>query len=254
MDNDRITMSEWVRIRNLLATISSKAADDFRDAVFKSSGKFKGAGLENISKRDLIDYAYALVDYYGDGTATVACELYDQIAALQGAKVLPAVPAQKPTRDDVAQTMLGVLKDTTNEEYVSAVVGRMVKQVGQDTLLQNAVRDGAQFAWIPAGQTCAFCITLASNGWQQASKKTVKNGHAEHIHSNCDCSYCVRFNDNLTVDGYNPEAYRKIYMAADGKDGKTKINSMRRAFYEFDKENGEGTDNSELFDVSKIKG
>ena len=121
-----------------------------------------------MSKRDLIDYAYSLVEYYGDGTATVACELYDAIAAFQNAKVPAAVPAAKATRDDVAKTLLGVLKDTDNEEYVSAVVGRMVKQVGQDTLLQNAVRDGAEFAWVPAGETCAFCIPLAANGWQTA--------------------------------------------------------------------------------------
>lgn len=252
MDKDTLTLQEWTRIRNLLANISQAAADAFRDAVWNVNGVFGGVGLAKVSKRDLIDYAYSLVEYYGDGTATVACELYDAIAALQNAKVPAAVPAAKATRDDVAKTLLGVLKDTDNEEYVSAVVGRMVKQVGQDTLLQNAVRDGAEFAWVPAGETCAFCITLAANGWQTASKKTVKNGHAEHIHSNCDCSYCVRFDRNMTVDGYKPETYQKMYYAADGRTPKDKINSMRRAFYQLDREAGEGPDNSGLFDINDI--
>ena len=55
-------------------------------------------------------------------------------------------------------------------------------------LLKNAVRDGAEWAWVPHGDTCPFCITLASNGWQKASRKVLKGGHAEHIHANCDCA------------------------------------------------------------------
>lgn len=253
MSENTLTLNEWTKIRDLLSNISVAAADEFRKAVWDKNGYFKGAGLAAIPKNLLIDYAYSLIEYYGDGTATVACELYDAIALMQKAKVPAAIPAAKATRDDVAKTLLGVLKDSVNEEYVSSVVGRMVKQVGQDTLVQNAVRDGAEFAWVPAGDTCAFCITLAANGWQQASKKTVKNGHAEHIHSNCDCSYCVRFNKDFNVEGYNPEAYQKIYYAADGKTPKEKINSMRRAFYQFDREMGEGSDNSELFNVEALK-
>ena len=46
-------------------------------------------------------------------------------------------------------------------------------------MLKNALRDGAEFAWVPNGDTCAFCMTLASRGWQRASKRAIKNGHAE---------------------------------------------------------------------------
>ena len=97
------------------------------------------------------------------------------------------------------------------------------------TTLQNALRDGAEFAWIPAGETCAFCLTLASNGWQRASKQAIKKGHAEHIHSNCDCAYAVRFNSRTNVAGYDPDRYRSMYRHAEGRTPQDKINSMRRA-------------------------
>ena len=49
-----------------------------------------------------------------------------------------------------------------------------VKKAGIDTTLQNAYRDrpkkygkkrntGAQVAWVPSGDTCPFCLMLASD-------------------------------------------------------------------------------------------
>ena len=115
-------------------------------------------------------------------------------------------------------------------------VGRLVKMAGADTTLYNAMRDGSQFAWIPAGDTCAFCITLASRGWQNISKKALKNGHAEHIHANCDCTYAVRFSERDNVAGYNPEEYEGMYYAADGNTPKERINYLRRDAYAKNKE------------------
>ena len=105
-------------------------------------------------------------------------------------------------------------------------VRRLVKRAGADTTLHNAIRDGAEWAWVPHGDTCPFCIMLASNGWQKASAKLLKGGHAEHIHANCDCEFAVRFDGSTTVAGYDPEKYLKQYRAA-GSD----VNAMRRIDY-----------------------
>ncbi|MBQ1756264.1 MAG: hypothetical protein IIZ96_05930 [Oscillospiraceae bacterium] len=110
-------------------------------------------------------------------------------------------------------------------------MARLVKMAGVDTTMQNALRDGAEWAWVPHGDTCAFCITLASRGWQRASKKALKGGHAEHIHANCDCTYAVRFDGKSNVAGYYPDDYLEMYESADGLKPKDKINAMRREFY-----------------------
>lgn len=110
-------------------------------------------------------------------------------------------------------------------------VSRLVKRAGADTTLKNAVRDGAEWAWVPHGDTCPFCITLASNGWQKASSKVLKGGHAEHIHANCDCEFAIRFDHKTTVAGYDPEKYLKQYRDAGGD-----INKMRRVNYAANKE------------------
>ena len=182
-----------------------------------------------------IDYAYALATKYGEGAAELACQMYDALSALS-AELQPAMPAATATYGEVAKAFRGTMKYSQDADALGSTIGRLVKMAGVDTTMQNALRDGAEWAWIPVGDTCAFCITLASRGWQQASKEAVKNGHAEHVHANCDCTYAVRFNKKTNVQGYDPARYKRIYDNADGYRPQDKINAIRRDLYEANKD------------------
>ena len=222
----RITSKTWDTYIANLRKMSDKAAglmlERLKDVAFDA--------LEYDKRMELIDYAFALVTKYGEGAGALASEMYDALAELSGAAVPAAIPAQTATYAETAKAINGTIK-TGNSEIVSAAAGRLVKMAGVDTVMQNALRDGAEWAWIPRGDTCAFCITLASRGWQRASQAAIKDGHAEHIHANCDCTYAVRFDRNTNVEGYDPSAYYRMYQNADGGSPKAKINAMRREFY-----------------------
>jgi hypothetical protein len=225
----------WNRYISVLRELNNKAAEDMirymsqNDLVTISATMgSKGYVLSSAERQALIDYAYGLATKYGEGAAAAACEMYDAVALLQGAGVPPAVPANTATYEETAKAVNGTLKQSP--EIVPSAVSRLVKMAGVDTTMQNALRDGAYWAWIPRGDTCAFCIMLASRGWQKASKKAIKEGHAEHIHANCDCTYAIRFGNDTKYAGYDPGRYLRIYDNAEGY-GKEKINSMRRDFY-----------------------
>jgi hypothetical protein len=222
---ETLSLKEWRKYKDILAKCSKQAEDEFLEAVL--SGKLGGVGFGNIPKDVIIDYAYGLVTKYGEASSAAACVFYDELAALSGVVLPPAIPAEPANYGTVAKAV----SFTDNEEMLGSAVGRLVKQAGQDTTLQNALRDGAEFAWIPSGDTCAFCITLASRGWQTASKGAIKNGHAEHIHGNCDCAYAVRFNSKTNYAGYDPDKYKAQYDSAEGDTLNEKINSMRRRYY-----------------------
>ena len=176
----------------------------------------------------LIAYAHALVTKYGEGSAELACQMYDALAAAAKAGVPAAEPAQPASYGEVARM---VQATKASQPQMQQGVSRLVKRAGADTTLKNALRDGAEFAWIPQGDTCAFCLTLASRGWQKASQAAIKGGHAEHIHANCDCEYAIRFDGTSTVAGYDPDKYLRQYRAADGD-----INKLRRVNYAANKE------------------
>lgn len=172
----------------------------------------------------LIAYAHALVTKYGEGSAELACQMYDALAEASKANLPAAEPAATAEYGEVARMVNATKRQ--NPANLPNGVRRLVKQAGADTTLHNAIRDGAECAWVPHGDTCPFCIMLASNGWQKASAKLLKGGHASHIHANCDCEFAVRFDGSTTVAGYDPEKYLRQYRAA-GSD----VNAMRRIDY-----------------------
>lgn len=171
----------------------------------------------------LIAYAHALVTKYGEGSAELACQMYDALAAAARAEVPAAEPAEPASYGEIARM---VQATKASPPQMQRGVSRLVKRVGADTTLKNALRDGAEFAWVPQGDTCAFCLTLASRGWQKASQAAIKGGHAEHIHANCDCEYAIRFDGASTVAGYDPEKYLKQY-----RDAGSDVNALRRVNY-----------------------
>lgn len=211
----KISTKAWKNYITKMSGISQKAADLMQEWVQKN-----GFGDDKA----LLDYAYALSQKYGKAIGALSCQMYEATAAAQGVQIPSAEIADLPEYGEVAKAVHGTMKQS--QLNVPSTVARLVKQVGADTTLKNAMRDGAQFAWVPNGDTCSFCITLASRGWQYMSKKALRNGHAEHIHAHCDCEYAVRFDGKSTVAGYDPDKYLEEYYDANGD-----INEMRRKRY-----------------------
>ena len=216
----QITAKTWDKYIPRLSRLNRKAGQLMREYIDTH-------GTESTD--DLIAYAYGLVTKYGEGSAELACQMYDALAEAANAGVPAAEPAEPADYGEVAR-MVNATKNQ-NPANLPNGVSRLVKRAGADTTLKNAVRDGAEWAWVPHGDTCPFCITLASNGWQKARSKVLKGGHAEHIHANCDCEFAIRFDHNTTVAGYDPEKYLAQYNAAGGD-----INKMRRVNYAANKE------------------
>ena len=211
----QITANAWNEYITRLSRLNQKAGQLMRQYI-----DTHGTGDADA----LITYAAALVTKYGEGSAELACQMYDALAEAANAGVPAAEPAEPADYGEVAR-MVNATKNQ-NPANLPNGVSRLVKRAGADTTLKNAVRDGAEWAWVPHGDTCPCCITLASNGWQKASSKVLKGGHADHIHANCDCEFAIRFDHSTTLAGYDPEKYLKQYRDAGGD-----INKMRRIDY-----------------------
>lgn len=216
----QISAKTWNEYITRLSRLNQKAGQLMRDYI-DAHGTADTDGL--------VAYAYGLVTKYSEGSAELACQMYEALAEAQGVYVPAAEPAATASYGEVAR-MVSATKDQ-NPANLPNGVSRLVKRAGADTTLKNAIRDGAEWAWVPHGDTCPFCITLASNGWQKASQKLLKGGHAEHIHSNCDCEFAVRFRSGTTVAGYDPDKYYRQYREAGGD-----INKMRRIDYAANRE------------------
>lgn len=222
-------------------TISKEVWKNYIDGLDKVDSHVKQQVMRYMETHDLeedgardafIAFCYGLALKYGEAAAEFACQFYDAVSELEGADVDPAEPSEPPSVDEVAKTVNGTLKYVMALEVTSAAIGRLVKRTGQDTTLKNAIRDGAYYAWIPSGDTCAFCLAIAAEGWKKATSKALAGGHADHIHGNCNCAYSIKHDTGTKYSSYDPSEYQKIMDEAEGNTKEEKLNSIRRIAYD----------------------
>lgn len=212
----------------------SKVSDTAKQLILKYLDTHP---IDTFEDREaFINYCYAVSTKYGEAAAEFACQMYDAEAAYEGVLLDPAEPSEPASLEEIAKVVNGTLKYALFAEVTASAIGRQVKLIGQDTTLKNAIRDKAFYAWIPMGDTCPFCLSIAAEGWQRATAKALASGHAEHIHGNCDCSYATKHSEETKYSAYDPSKYEKMYDNAEGSTEEEKLNSMRRKAYATNKE------------------
>ena len=180
--------------------------------------------IDNAETALLLREGVRLARKHGRSAAALAATFYDHVARAEGADVPKAAMTVRPKLE--AGDAEGFAKACAD------AVANDVKRSATATIKNNARRDNAEYAWIPQGsETCAFCITLASNGWTPASRSTAMGDHAEHIHPNCECEFAIRFGSEGGVAGYDPSVYEEMYDGAEGRNSQDKINAIRREQY-----------------------
>lgn len=220
----KITQAEWNKYIKTMSLLSDTASKEFAEWANNNGG------WNAIDRNLMAEAAYQIASKYADSSSALAGEMYEAIANAENKIVKRAEMADEVDYGQLAKAINGALKHSTNDDFVSSPVGRAVKQAGADTMLKNASRDGAEFAWIPSGDSCPFCLVLASNGWRRASKKTTNGNHAEHIHTNCNCQFAIRFNKDTQIEGYDPIAYQKMYYDAEGNTSSEKMKSLQELY------------------------
>lgn len=218
----KLARTDWNEYVKALVEINKRAANEMEEFIANY-----GIGNRNL----LIDKAYQLIEKYGAGSSSAACRMFELLANLTGNRDIIAEPAEISSKDEVAEAVNGSLLQSTTGKKVSGVVSRFVKQASADTMLQNARRYGAEFAWVPSGDSCPFCFLLASGGWRKAGSKTISGDHATHIHAHCRCQYAVRFDGKMSIEGYDPKAMEDYYKSMPGSDSKERLNALRRELY-----------------------
>lgn len=224
-----ISQAEWQRYTDRLRRIDKTAAELMQKYVDEHG---------YIVDQEMIDYAYALTTKYGEASGALSASMYDSIVdyykAHSGSSraIDAAVVADPATRQEVTDALYNI-QHKNAQQTIPSKIGQLVRQCGADTMLQNAVRDHAEWAWIPGGgETCAFCLMLASRGWTEASSKTLKGDHAEHIHSNCDCTFAIRFDESMDIEGYDPQGIYQEFMDTGETSWDDRVNAVRRQQYQ----------------------
>lgn len=224
-------------------SLSGAAAESVEDAVLGAAASLAGPdGLVPSGRvAELRDAAASALDAACSGacgsSAALAAAFYDAVRAEAGVASrfsASADGARSPEATEAAvRALVQSVADTGDaSSFARSVAARAdyeVKRSAGECVLRNALRDPAKprYARVPSGsETCGFCIMLASRGFVYRSAKTA--GQAGHYHANCDCRIVPGFEGAESVEGYDPEWYRKVYEDASATCGSDDVRDIVR--------------------------
>jgi hypothetical protein len=179
---------------------------------------------DEMKREVMLESMYGLVSDYGDAAAVESLGWY---LALRAEAVglddgfQPSLPAQLPedvvhasTRWALGELMKGEDLDKALKP-LNGVLDRLVKKLGRESIVRAADSDPKKPRWarIPHGQTCAWCLMLASRGWVYLDAQSA--GAARQWHADCDCQIVPAWGKKTPkIAGYDPDALYAQYEAA----------------------------------------
>ena len=166
--------------------------------------------------------------YYADTCAAArAAEYYDAVRASQGFPGKYQAVAESMRDPDATlgavRYFIGKVVDGTPEAFVSMCLVRVdeeIRRAANRCVAHNVSKDPAKpwYARVPRGETCGFCLMLASFGFYAKTE-----GAAGHAHDGCDCRIVPGFPGETKVRGYDPdgmyERYNECLAALGGRNG-----------------------------------
>lgn len=201
------------------------------DNYTRSLEQLSAAGQEALARRialvdfsDLSAAADELVEimelYCGtsaEASAELAAAFYNGMSVLQTGAAFEAVPVSAHVPEATEKATRGIFQEAVDGNIPGMTTQLLMrldyeaKRAAGQTVLDNVARDSRKprYARIPSGgETCDFCIMLASRGFVYRSAASA--GELNHYHANCRCRIVPGF-DGAEVEGYDPDYWYQLY-------------------------------------------
>lgn len=169
------------------------------------------------------DFYPDLVEKYGEATAALAADHFESATGLP-ATLVRAIDVDR-TQADLGYALAPLFSGAGDlDGRLADLLDKLVKQAGRSTMFASVGDNGVRYVRVPWGDTCAFCLMLASRGDKYHTRDTAGGDEFhgtefDRFHGYCDCSIePVRFDEDLEAlkqaAGYDPDELYDRYLAA----------------------------------------
>lgn len=173
-----------------------------------------------IAQEELNEIATAIGGKYSLLGSELGAQWYDLCTQLAGiesdpAELTPIADNELTARVNAINTEPGVI-ESAFKSYLQNVINDSIRRTGDANLWRDYERGLAGGKWcrVPVGETCAWCLMLASNGAWYKSEETALGTSPDHYHSDCNC-VAVYHADAESIKGYKElEKYKQMYYSA----------------------------------------
>lgn len=177
---------------------------------------------EGISREEVVEIAAEIAGKYAMLGEELGAQWYDLCTSLAGIKAEPAIVEPVSPERMSAWARATFTGETIAKEFVRSfiqdIINDSIRETGSANLHRDYERGIAKGKWcrVPVGDTCAWCMMLASNGAYYLSKESaIIAADGDKYHNHCDCKpvYHADAND---IQGYSKLAtYKRKYYDAD---------------------------------------
>lgn len=239
---EKLIDQSYVNYRRQIEDLQRKAQWDLK-AVW-------GDEFHWPTDQDRVEEARRIIQRYGDMGAQVAQDYYTQVRTATSAAYdidLPPYEAPRyPSRDDLIWQLSGgtnntdvpglhlrdVIPDADGNVHNKAgiriddlwpstgniddyldYISKWIQSAGRMHVQNNIRMDPTQPRWarIPKGETCEFCLMLASRGFDYLTEETASLGGSFH-NGACDCAVVPSWVESK-ISGYNPYLLEQRWQA-----------------------------------------
>ena len=177
---------------------------------------------DGMSVEDVTQTAVRIAEKYSMLGCELGAQWYDLCSELAGLDVDPAYlpDPDVETIENGAKAAAGASRRGDYgafNNFLNNMVMTSIRETGTANLWRDYERGLAPGRWarVPVGETCAWCLMLASQGAWYVSEQSALGKEAGHYHSDCDC-IAVYHADAADIAGYSDlETYKEMYYEAD---------------------------------------
>lgn len=184
---------------------------------------------DGMTAEELVDAATHVAAKYSYLGCELGAQWYDLCSELAGIGAEPAEYGD-PDLDGIGARAEARLDGAEPTEAARPVFNAFLQDVINDSIRMtgnaNLHRDyergicGGKWTRVPVGDTCAWCLMLASQGaWYVSERSALNRGGIEgdHYHDGCDCK-AVYHADAESIGGYSKlDGYKKMYYDAENR-------------------------------------
>lgn len=193
--------------------LKESAIDEFQEYVY-----------DGMTVDELIDAATNVAMKYSRLGCELGAQWYDLCSELAGIDVEPAEYGELDP-DNVREHAQNKLNANPNSEptavfnsFLQDMINNSIRETGNDNLWRDYERGmaGGKWARVPVGDTCAWCLMLASQGaWYLSKESATLKERGDKFHDGCNC-VAVYHADAESIAGYkNLERYKTMYYDAE---------------------------------------
>lgn len=199
---------------NVSRQLQEAAIDEFMEYIY-----------EGMSIDDVIDAATNVAMKFSYLGCELGAQWYDLCSELAGLDVESAyLPEVDETQ--LAARARGAIESAPDTELIGDAfnyflqneINNSIRLTGSANLWRDYERGKSPGRWarVPVGDTCAWCLMLASNGAWYVSEKTALGADPSHYHDGCNC-IAVYHADAESIAGYSQylDRYKSMYYEAE---------------------------------------